>query len=246
LPANQKCVKLTLSYDGTDFCGWQVQPKLRTVQGEIENALATLTREHIRITGSGRTDTGVHALGQVAHFKIQKDLPIQAFKEGLNQELSRDVQILDAEFVSENFHARRDAIQRTYRYVLATKSRVIGRQYAWFPKTSFCLEPMKEASKCLLGEHDFTSFSKANEDAKFPVSHVYDISWDTKDEEIHFTITAIRFFHNMIRIIIGTLMEVGRSKMTTDQFCDILNAKDRNLAGTTAPPHGLFLVEVTY
>ena len=137
MSTNQKCIKLILSYDGSDFCGWQVQPKLRTVQGEIEKAIFKITKEQIRITGSGRTDTGVHALGQVAHFKTQKDLPIKAFKEGLNQELPNDIQIIEAQFVSENFHARRDAVQRTYRYVLSTKPRVIGRQYAWFPKTSF-------------------------------------------------------------------------------------------------------------
>jgi len=246
LSATQICVKMTLSYDGTEFCGWQVQPKLRTVQGEVEKALFNLTHEKIRITGSGRTDTGVHALGQVAHFNTKKDLPIQAFKEGLNQELPQDVQILDAEFVDENFNARRDAVKRTYRYSLIRKPRVIGRQYAWFPKTSFALEPMREASQYLLGEHDFTSFSKVNEDIETPISLVYDISWEDREDEIDFTITAVRFFHHMIRIVIGTLIEVGRGKMASAQFDNILKVRNRNLAGPTAPPHGLFLMKVEY
>ena len=241
-----RTIKLTVEYDGSDFSGWQVQPAQRTVQGEIESALLKLVHEKIRIIGAGRTDAGVHALGQVVSFQCQKDLPLLAFEKGLNVLLPEDIHIIAAEEADESFNARRSAVSRKYRYVLSKRPRAIGRQYAWYPGTKFSLEPMKRASKFLIGEHDFTSFCKSDSGYENFISHVLEIKWNITKEEISFEITAVRFFHKMIRIIMGTLLEVGRGKISPEQFLEIMEARDRTSAGPTVPPHGLFLVKVNY
>ncbi len=239
-------IKLTVEYDGSDFSGWQVQPDQRTVQGEIEKALRTLTHRKIRIIGAGRTDAGVHALGQAVNFKCQDNLPLSAFEKGLDGLLPEDIHIIAAEEAVKSFNARRDAVSRVYRYVLSRKPRAVGRQYAWYPGMKFLLEPMEYASKFLLGEHDFTSFCKSDGEHENFVSRVLKIKWSVREEEIHFEITAVRFFHKMIRIIVGTLLEVGRGKISPENFREILAARDRTQAGPTVPPQGLFLVKVNY
>ncbi len=241
-----KTIKLLLEYDGTPFSGWQVQPEQRTVQGEIEAALKKVTKENIRIIGAGRTDAGVHALGQTASFKTEKDLPLLAYEKGLNTFLPREIRILRAEEMYSGFDARRKAVSRTYRYVISKVERAIGHQYAWFPNFDFDMRPMKQASKILKGEHSFRSFCKGNGEGEDCISKVFRVHWEETDGEIRFEITAIRFFHNMIRIIIGTLMEVGRGKMHPRQFRTILESQDRTHAGPTVPPNGLFLVSVMY
>jgi len=239
-------IKLTLEYDGTHFSGWQVQPSERTVQGEIEKALKLLAGEDIRIMGSGRTDAGVHALGQVVSFRTHLSLPLSAFRDGLNGYLPEDVKVIQAEEAGESFHARRDAASRTYRYIICRKLKVLGRQYGWYPRCNFITDSMIKAAECLIGEHDFTSFCKISGEAKSFVSRILDITWDTTDEEVRFEVTATHFFHNMIRIIIGTLLEVGQGKKSIDEFRDILKAKDRSKAGPTVPARGLVLVRVSY
>ncbi len=241
-----RTIKLTVEYDGSDFSGWQVQPDQRTVQGEIERALETLTKEEKRIVGAGRTDAGVHALGQVVSFKCHDNLPLSAFEKGLDGLLPEDIHIITAEEAVESFNARRDVVSRVYRYVLSKRSRAIGRQYAWYPGMKFHVEPMKRASKFLLGEHDFTSFCKSDDQHENFVSRVLKVKWNVTEEEIYFEITAVRFFHKMIRIIIGTLLEVGRGKISPEEFVKIMKAKDRTRAGSTVPPQGLFLVRVNY
>ncbi len=212
----------------------------------MEKALKEITKENIRITGAGRTDAGVHALGQVVSFKISKDLPLSAYEKGINTCLPREIRILRAEEAYPGFDARRDAVSRTYRYVISKTERAVGYQYAWFPNFEFDLRPMKRASKYLKGEHSFRSFCKGDGEDKDCISKIFHVRWEETDTEIRFEISAIRFFHNMIRIIVGTLMEVGRGKMHLRQFRDILESGDRTLAGPTAPPHGLFLVSVMY
>lgn len=246
LTINRRTIKLILEYDGTDFAGWQVQPNQRTVQDEIEKALKQLTQEDIRITGSGRTDAGVHALGQVVSFQMRKSLSLNRLRNGLNGFLPEDIRIVDVSEIPESFSARRNATSRSYRYVLSRKRRAIKRKYVWYPQMKFSIEPMRQASACLIGEHDFTSFCKANGQTDRFVSCVSDVHWKHVDDEIHFEITAERFYHHMVRSIVGTLLEVGRGKISPEHFQDILEAKDRTRAGPTAPPHGLFLVQVTY
>ncbi len=239
-------IKLILEFDGTEFAGWQIQPEQRTVQDEIEKALLQLCGESIRITGAGRTDSGVHALGMVANFKTTKRLPMSAYEKGLNTLLPSDIQIHSAECVPDSFDARRSAIKRVYRYCISKTEKAVGRQYAWHPRGAYDLELMKEASNALVGAYDFDAFSKYSKDVDDYSSEVFDVTWHDLDDEIRFEISAIRFFHNMIRIIMGTLMEVGFGKITVEQFKDILISKDRSLTGPTIPPHGLFLLRVEY
>ena len=239
-------IKLILEYDGTEFSGWQVQPNRRTVQGELKDVLKSMLKEEVNIVGSGRTDAGVHALGQVASFRTTSRLPLSAFRNGINTLLPDDVRILHAEETAETFNARRDAVRRTYRYVLSRRPRVLGRRYTWYPHCEFQLGPMKSASQYLIGEHDFLSFCKNSDEIEDHTSRIIDIGWEENDDEVWFTISATRFFHNMVRIIVGTLIEVGKGKMSPKEFRRILEARDRSRAGATAPPHGLVLVKVDY
>jgi tRNA pseudouridine38-40 synthase len=242
----QRTIRLLTEYDGSDFSGWQIQPNRRTVQGEMEKALKALTQEKIRITGAGRTDAGVHAIRMPVSFQCNSLLQLSAFKNGMNALLPKDIRIHQANVMNSSFDARRDAVSRTYRYILLRKPRVIGQQYAWYPKMEFSVDLMKNASKYLLGEHEWDSFCKVGTDKEKLLSRVLDIRWDETDIEVHFEITAERFFHNMIRIILGTLLEVGCGKISLKCFQSILESRDRKKAGPTIPPQGLFLIKVSY
>jgi len=238
---------MTVEYEGTDFAGWQIQPNERTVQEVVEAGLFKLTEKKIRVTAAGRTDAGVHALGQVVSFKTDSIVPISAFSKGLNSYLPEDVQVIEAEEKLERFDARRDAISRTYRYIISKRPRIIGRQYKWYPQCNFYLDPIVNASEYLKGEHNFISFcKKISEGYHGNISTVHNVEWKEFEDDFFFEITAIRFLHNMIRIIIGTLLEVGRGRLTPEDFKNILEAQNRELAGPTAPPHGLYLLRVHY
>jgi len=239
-------IKLTVEYDGTEFSGWQIQPNRRTVQGEIENSLKTLTQEKVRVVGSGRTDAGVHALGQVVSFRCRSGLPLPTFEKGLNGLLPEDIRIVRAEELGSSFNARRDAVSRTYRYLLSKRPRAVDRQYVWYPRMTFSVGPMEQASKYLLGAHDFAAFCKSNGEDKDFTSRVFSVDWNEDDDEICFEITAMRFFHNMVRVIVGTLLEVGRGRTTPEGFREILESRDRRQAGPTVPPHGLYLARVDF
>lgn len=243
---NIRFIKLTLEYDGSDFSGWQLQPNCRTVQREIEIALKALIHEDVRVVGAGRTDAGVHALGQVVSFRTQNLLSLSAFERGLNVFLPEDVRVVRTEEMDRPFDARRHAVGRTYRYVISKQHRVVGRQYAWYPRMVVSLEPMRRAAEYLLGEHDFTSFCKSNSSSDNVVSRVSDVRWDETDEDLRFEITAVRFFRHMVRIIVGTLLEVGCGKISPEEIKEIIGARDRSRAGPTVPSRGLFLVRVDY
>lgn len=243
----KRCIKLLIEYEGTEFAGWQIQPKMRTVQEEIEKGLYRLTGTKITVTAAGRTDAGVHALEQVVSFQTDSQLSMVAFYKGLNRYLPEDLRVNEAEEKSENFNARRDAVARTYRYIIATKQKIIGRRFCWYPQFNFLLDPIRKASKYLKGEHNYTSFCKKNKEENYDnISTVHTIKWKIQEDDIIFEITAKRFFHNMVRIIVGTLLEVGRGRWTPQDFKNILEARNRKLAGPTAPPQGLFLVKVHY
>lgn len=239
-------IKLILEYDGTDFCGWQVQPDKRTVQGVLQDATRDLFQEPLKIIAAGRTDAGVHALAQVANFETASDLALNSISRGLNTYLPPDVRVVRTEEVENGFNSRFDAVRRTYRYVISKRQRAVERQYAWFCKYKLDLARLNEASQFLSGSHVFEAFSKINEDENHYLCDVESASWEESDQDLVFVITANRFLHKMVRIIVGTLVDAGRGKLLPGDIRKILDSGDRKKAGFAAPPQGLFLVRVDY
>ena len=238
---------LVLDYNGGNFCGWQRQPGQDTIQERIERALSTLLKSNIEIVGAGRTDTGVHARNYVAHFDSDVD-GLQTdtdFLYKLNCILPFDINIQRIALMHPEAHARFDAIRRTYKYYVTTRKDVFKYQFTHRAK-NLNVEKMNEAAAKLLKYTDFTSFSKLNTDVKTNNCTVFEAFWTETDGELVFTITANRFLRNMVRAIVGTLFEVGYGKITTDDFCSIIEAKDRGQAGTSAPAQALFLERFEY
>jgi tRNA pseudouridine38-40 synthase len=241
-------IKLTIEYDGTDYCGWQVQPTGKTVQGVLEKAISTLVGRATRITGSGRTDAGVHALGQVANFLSDKKLEPYRVQRALNALTPEDVTIKTVEIVPDDFDARRQGRSRIYEYRILNRSSPspFHLRYAWHVHDSLDLAAMRQAITCLNGEHDFSSFRAAGCDAVHPVRTVYASSISRSGEVIVFTVEATAFLRHMVRNLVGTLVEVGRQQRSPQSFAALLDARDRTQAGMKAPAHGLFLMEVKY
>lgn len=241
-------VKLTIEYDGTGYHGWQIQPHGPSIQSVVEHAVSTFVGKPTRITGSGRTDAGVHALGQLANFFTDKEYDRHRILRGLNALTPPAITIKDAEFVSNSFDARRDARSRIYEYRILNRSTpspfYLNR--ALHVHESLDVAAMREAISCLLGEHDFTSFRAAGCEAAHPVRNVYRTTLEQRGELLVYTIEATAFLRHMVRNIVGTLIEVGKGLRTPQSFNALLEARDRTKAGPTAPPHGLFLVEVKY
>ncbi len=244
-----KNFKLIIEYDGTCYHGWQRQKTEQTIQGEIEQALFTISGLKITLTGSGRTDSGVHALGQTANFKCDTHLGPDVFFKALNALLPDDIVIKSCEMVDENFHARFNAKSKTYRYWIYNHSipKAVGRQYAWFIRHPLNYDAMNMAARLLSGTHDFKAFEASGSPRSGTERTV------TKAEMIRstnhyvcFEIEANGFLRFMVRNIVGTLAEIGLGKRTADEIKDILRSCDRSKAGVTAPAHGLFLIRVEY
>lgn len=241
-----KCI---ISYDGTRFSGYQVQPNKRTVQSEFE---AVLTKMHkgrkIKITGSGRTDAGVHAKGQVLHFDSPISIPEEKWEKALNALLPEDISVMSMEKVHERFHARFDTSGKEYRYFL-NLSRIrdpFQRNFAYQYPYPLDLEAMEEASQYLLGQHDFSSFCSAKTEVEDKVRTIEKIEISREGERISFRFIGNGFLYNMVRILVGTLLEVGSGDRKPTDILDVLEKKDRRYAGKTAPGHGLYLWEVFY
>ena len=239
-------LKLTLEYDGGKFYGWQYQPELRTVQSELERALEVLLREKVHVNVAGRTDAGVHALGQVSNFKTSVEVEPQTMPRSLNGILPHDVVVKKIEPVPLEFHARYDALSRQYCYVISRYPVAVGRSYAFFYKFPLDLEAMKRASQHLLGEHNFRAFCSGETEDPHYLSFVEEIAWEDHGEKIIMRIRANRFLRSMVRVIVGSLLQVGRGKLAPEDIAKILAAQNRIAAGVTAPPHGLFLEKVFY
>jgi tRNA pseudouridine38-40 synthase len=240
--------KLILEYDGTSYHGWQVQPGLSTIQGILQDRLAALVGSPVAVTGAGRTDAGVHALGQVASFIADTRLNAVTVRRALNAHLPSDIVVRQAEEVPQGFDACRSARARTYRYTLLRRdapSAWLGRHTLHVP-FPLDLEPMAQATKTLVGTHDFSTFRAGGCTAVTPVRAVREAAWYREDDLWHFTITANGFLHHMVRILVGTLLEVGRGKRSPADMEALLAARNRRLAGKTAPPHGLCLFHVQY
>lgn len=240
--------KLTIEYDGTHFHGWQVQPGLSTIQHEIQTILQTMTREKIIIHGSGRTDAGVHALGQVAHFACDTRIPAGQFQLALNMMLPKGIVIRECRVVDESFHARFSARRKTYQYRILNSPipAGIGRQYVWHIHRPLNMEAMQAAAFHLIGEMDFKSFEGTGSPRESTVRTIDRAEFYKKDDIIYFEVSGTGFLKFMVRNIVGTLTEVGLGKQTPLDFKQIILAKDRKEAGATAPPHGLFLLFVEY
>ena len=236
-----------LSYDGTNYHGWQVQPNGISVQGELQRVLSTLLRQEISITGAGRTDAGVNARLMVAHFDTGQPIAdIERFIHGLNALLPPDIAIYNVVPVHDEAHARFDATSRTYKYFAVTRKDPFRYPLSWKCPPDLDFELMNQAAARLLDYTDFTSFSKLHTDVKTNNCRITHAQWTQEDEHWVFTITADRFLRNMVRAIVGTLVEVGRHKMTIEEFCQVIERKDRCAAGTSMPGHALFLWDITY
>jgi tRNA pseudouridine38-40 synthase len=244
-----RTIKLLIEYDGTNYQGWQVQPECPTIQGILEEKLSRLTGERIHLIGSGRTDSGVHALGQVAHFKTQCRMDICTIQRALNSLLPHDIVIQKVEEVDEGFHARKHSKSKVYEYRILNRNlrSAFHRGYVWHIPQKLNLMEMKKATQGLIGEHDFSAFRTVGSPTRTAVRRVIRAEWQRGREGlIRFEIEANGFLKQMVRSIIGTLVEIGKGRMKASDFKKILNSKDRTEAGPTAPAHGLFLKEVKY
>jgi tRNA pseudouridine38-40 synthase len=264
--------KLTLTYDGTTFHGWQVQPHLSTIQGALQRAIAQVTGESTLPQGSGRTDAGVHALGQVASFALTAPIPAENLLRALNHALPASIRVLSAKPVPTSFHARHGVLQKTYEYRIFerrlalnpaphTPERICSpflAPYAWDCRWPLTLEPMQQAAAALCGTHDFTSFSASDPDltqrstqddepgGRNPIKTLHTSTITRQDDLLIYRVTGNGFLHHMVRNIVGILIDIGRGALTPADIPRILAARDRSAAGPTAPPQGLYLVEVIY
>lgn len=241
-------VRLTIEYDGTNYRGWQIQPSGSTIQGALEDALKVLLQQHVRIHGSGRTDSGVHAIGQVANFICAEGRDLGKLQAGLNALTPHDIVVKRVAAVGATFDARRDARVRIYEYHLWTQpwESVFQRRYAWHVPRMLQVPRMHEALPFLEGAHDFSSFRAAGCGASHPVRHIYRNTLVEREGELVYRVEASGYLRHMVRNIVGTLVEVGLGERSVEGVQDLLEARDRTRAGPTAPPQGLFLTEVRY
>lgn len=243
-----KRIKLTIAYDGTNYCGWQVQPNGITVEEVVNKALKKLTGEDIQVIGASRTDSGVHALGNVAVFDTHTTIPPEQISYALNQRLPEDIVIVKSEEVAEDFHPRYCDCSKTYEYhILNTRIPIPTKRLTnYFVSYDLDVEKMRKAAGYLIGEHDFVSFCNVRTDVEDTVRTVTEFEILKDGEEITIRISGNGFLYNMVRIIVGTLIRVGRGFYEPEKVKEILEAKDRKAAGVTAPPHGLILAEIRY
>ena len=239
-------IKLVIEYDGSLFHGWQIQPGLRTVQDEIEKALRPILQQKINLIGAGRTDAGVHALGQVANFETENLQDAETIRKSLNGILPDDIIVNQTEEADLNFNARYSAKSRVYKYRVYRGRTAIQRKLTWQVSYRLNLETLIQATKEIEGEHDFTSFCQAESTKESNLCRVQRAFWQEEEAELTFLIEADRFLHNMVRNLVGTLIEVARGYFSVSDFDRIMEAKDRRKAGPTAPAHGLYLMEVKY
>ena len=229
--------------------GWQKQPNKLNIQGEIERAIKDVTDEEVDLIASGRTDAGVHSLGQVANFKLlNSNIPIDKIPVALNSKLKKSIRIKEAEEVDERFHSRYNCKKKTYRYVINNTSQgsAIYRNLEYFVPMKLDTKKMKEAIKYFEGEHDFKGFKASGTSSKSSVRIIYNANIIENDGRILIELTGNGFLYNMVRIISGTLVEVGLGKIKPEEIPDIINSKDRTRAGKTLPPYGLYLISVKY
>jgi len=241
-----KNFRLVLEYDGTDFLGWQIQPRGRTIQGVLESTLQQLLQQRVRLIGAGRTDAGVHALGQVANFHAETRLSPSTIRSGLNSLSPGDIQVRGLAEVSPDFHARFDARSRTYTYRIRPVFSPLRRRFAWTVTYPLNWNAVVEAAAQFVGDKDFRSFGSLPNEGGSSRCQVFGAVWSRDGDEMVLEIEADRFLSHMVRAIVGTLVDVGRGRITPNSIPDIIAAQDRRKAGPAAPAHGLCLVRVRY
>jgi tRNA pseudouridine38-40 synthase len=247
-------LKIILAYDGSDFAGWQVQPDSATIQGTLASAIGRVTGEKVLPQGSGRTDAGVHALGQVATCALQSPIPAENLLKALNDVLPASIRVLEVSEVQAEFHARKSARAKTYRYRIyrsAICPPFLAR-YVWHHPYPLDENAMRRAATLVIGEHDFTSFAAVDaergkeDNGVSNLRLIFASSWEREAEELTYTVQGSGFLHHMVRNLVGTLVLVGKGTLRPEDINRILEAKDRSAAGATAPPQGLYLVSVEY
>ena len=242
-------IKLIIEYDGKDFNGWQKQPNKLNIQGEIEKAIERITGEKVDLMASGRTDAGVHAIGQVANFKTNSNIPIEKIPIALNTNLKKSIIIKSAEEVEERFHSRLNCKRKTYRYIINNSKygTAIYRNLETHIPMKLNIQKMQEAVKYFEGEHDFKAFKASGTSSKSSVRTIYKAEKKKKEnEKIYIELTGSGFLYNMVRIISGTLVDVGLGKIEPEEIKNIIKSQKRENAGKTLPPQGLYLVKVEY
>lgn len=252
-------IKLLLEYDGTAYQGWQIQKKGLTIQGVVEDRIVKVTGRQSRVIGASRTDSGVHALGQVAMFRTESRLDVETIKRALNALLPEDIRVLDSSVVDDSFHPREDALRKRYFYIIANQriSSAFLFRHTWIVPQALDLNSMSEASEALIGKHNFSAFMGTGSDIKDPVREIYSLNIE-KLEKIDFLTACLKgnfikismaangFLKHMVRNIVGILVEIGRGRISSDRMKEILESHDRRRAGPTAPPQGLFLEKIEY
>lgn len=240
--------KLIIQYDGTNYAGWQIQSNAVSVQQKITDAIEIIIKEKVNLIGSGRTDSGVHALGQAANFRTEKDIDAYKFLYSLNSILPNDISVTEMNEVSEDFHSRFDAKSRSYIYLFSHRKSPFFEKYSYLypPITKLDLKILNKLSSSLLGEHDFTSFSRKNSEIKDKTCYVNEIHWRQNNERTVFYITANRFLHGMVRTIVGTILFAAENNLNEEYLLKLSELKDRTEAEESVPAKGLFLFKVRY
>ncbi len=241
-------VKLTVAYDGTDYVGWQYQPNGISVQQCLEQALAKLTGQVHAVYSSGRTDAGVHALGMICHFQTERQLPLKAWREGLNSHLPQDIAVREAEFVDPEFHARFSAVGKHYRYTILrdTIRQPLERRTSWQVKAELDMDLMRQAAAALVGRHDFAAFRTTGCAAETTIREIFTVEMSEQGTLLFIDVHGGGFLKNMVRMIVGTLVEVGRGKRHPAVVSEMLLNSASCLPALTAPAHGLCLISVSY
>ncbi len=239
--------RFKIEYDGKNYSGWQVQNNAPTVQGEIEKVLKVLNNgKMVRIHGSGRTDAGVHGLGQVAHFDFDRKILSSSIENAINAKTPKDIYVYDLEETKADFHSRFDAVRRTYIYKITSKYSPLNRNYCWFIKREIDFDKLQECAELIVGDHNFESFCKKSDVSLSKVCFIYNSAWKKEDKLLTYTIAGTRFLHSMVRMLVGTMIEVGKGKRTIIEFNKILNNIRVDEARYTAPANGLYLSKVEY
>jgi tRNA pseudouridine38-40 synthase len=238
--------KLIVQYDGTNYSGWQIQLNAKSVQGVLQDNINLIANEKINLIGAGRTDSGVHALGQTANFRISKELDLYRFKHSLNSILPRDIAVKNIIEVDEEFHSRYDAVKRNYIYLFSKSKSPFYDKYSWWYHGPIECASLNKLSAYFIGEKNFTAFARKATDTENKICFIHDIRWKEWKDLVFFYIEADRYLHGMVRTIIGTLLNAHKLKLNIDYLQDIINNQNRDTAGEAVPAKGLFLYKVKY